>query len=46
MHLTISSESACDDTNGSYTDDDATRIGTFCQCGLGRTMTETGCADL
>lgn len=46
MHLTVSTESACDDTNGSYTDDDATKIGTYCQCGIGRVMTETGCVDL
>lgn len=46
MHVAVSSETACDDTNGSYTDDDATRLGTYCQCGLGRTMTDTGCVDL
>ncbi|GAC1549762.1 MAG: hypothetical protein NVS3B10_12990 [Polyangiales bacterium] len=46
MHVAVSTEDACDQSNGSYTDDDATRLGTFCACGLRRTMTDTGCVDL
>lgn len=40
------SEADCDDTSGSYTDDDATRIGTFCRCELGQYLTNDGCANL
>jgi hypothetical protein len=29
-------EDACDSSNGLYTDDDSTLIGTYCICGLGR----------
>src|SRR5262245_35715484 len=42
----VGSEDACDATGGDYTDDDATPIGTFCRCGIGRTMTESGCAAI
>jgi hypothetical protein len=42
----VGTEDACDTTDGMYTDDDATPIGTFCRCGYGRVMTEAGCADL
>src|SRR5439155_1296062 len=41
----VGSEDGCDETGGSYTDDDSTRIGTFCRCGVGRYMTEGGCTD-
>ena len=30
------SETNCDDSNGQWTDDDATLIDSFCECGLGR----------
>ena len=46
MHIATADESACDASNGSYTDDDATKLGTFCACGLGRTLVDTGCVDL
>src|SRR5438046_945167 len=42
----VGSEDGCDETGGSYTDDDSTRIGTFCRCGVGRYMTEGGCTDI
>lgn len=38
------SEEACDATQGSWTDDDATLIGTYCECGIGRRLTAAGCA--
>ena len=37
-------ESECDDSNGFYTDDDATLIGSYCECGIGRYASDTGCA--
>jgi len=40
-------EDACDSSNGLYTDDDATPIGTFCECGLGRHVVDAGsCAAI
>ena len=39
------SEMACDATRGSWTDDDAGLIGTYCDCGFARHLTEAGCAD-
>jgi hypothetical protein len=36
-------ESQCDDTNGSWTDDDADLVGTFCECGYSRHLTVDGC---
>lgn len=39
------SESLCDDTHGSWTDDDASPEGTFCVCGTGRVwIAESGCS--
>lgn len=46
VHIAVSTEAACDSTNGSYTDDDATRLGTYCACGIGRTMTDGGCVAI
>ena len=41
------SESNCDDSGGSWTDDEATLIGSFCACGLGRYDDDTGsCAAI
>ncbi len=41
------SESLCDSTRGSWTDDDAAPDGTFCVCGSGRVYTaEDGCTDV
>jgi hypothetical protein len=41
------SEQACDDSGGSYTDDDATAISTYCVCGIGRTVaTDGSCAAI
>ena len=39
------SEEACDATQGSWTDDDASLIGTYCGCGLGRRLTAAGCVN-
>jgi hypothetical protein len=36
-------ESACDATQGSWTDDDPGLIGTYCECGIGRHLTGGGC---
>jgi hypothetical protein len=36
-------ESACDDTMGSWSDDDANLAGTFCDCGYARHLTVSGC---
>jgi len=36
-------ESACDDTRGIYSDDDANLAGTFCDCGYRRHLEATGC---
>lgn len=36
-------ESQCDATGGRWTDDDADLIGTFCECGIGRHLTDEGC---
>ena len=38
-------ESECDGTNGFYTDDDSTPIGSFCECGVGRYAGDAGCAS-
>ena len=46
IHAATAGEDACDTSNGSYTDDDATKLGTYCACGLGRTLEDTGCVDL
>jgi hypothetical protein len=41
------SESNCDASGGSWTDDEATLIGSFCACGLGRYDDDTGsCAAI
>jgi hypothetical protein len=40
-------EDACDSSGGLYTDDDATLVGTFCECGLGRHVVDAGsCAAI
>lgn len=39
-------ESECDDTEGSYTDDDATLVDTYCLCEHGKYLSNTGCAAL
>lgn len=36
-------ESACDDTQGVYSDDETNAAGTFCDCGIGRHLEESGC---
>jgi hypothetical protein len=36
-------ESACDDTRGIYSDDDANLAGTFCDCGYRRHLVASGC---
>lgn len=36
------SETACDDSHGSYTDDDETAIATYCVCGVGRFVDTDG----
>ncbi|MCA1663413.1 MAG: hypothetical protein LC659_03945 [Myxococcales bacterium] len=38
-------ESACDDTRGIYSDDEANLAGTFCDCGYGRHLDASGCVD-
>jgi hypothetical protein len=38
-------EEACDATQGSWTDDDTDLAGTYCECGIGRRLTATGCVD-
>jgi len=38
-------EAACDSTQGSWTDDDADLVGTYCECGIGRRLTVGGCVD-
>jgi hypothetical protein len=38
-------ESECDGTDGSYTDDDSTLIGSYCRCGVGRYAGDSGCAS-
>ena len=38
-------EAACDATQGSWTDDDADLIGTYCECGIGRRLTAAGCLE-
>ena len=41
------SESNCDATNGLWTDDEATLIGSYCECGLGRYVDSAGsCTSL
>jgi len=39
-------EDSCDSTGGDYTDDDATRIGSYCMCQLGYMVTDTGCEKI
>lgn len=39
------SEAGCDATQGSWTDDDANLVGTYCECGIGRRLTAEGCVD-
>jgi len=39
-------ESECDETEGFYTDDDATRVGTYCLCEHGTYLSNAGCAAL
>jgi len=35
-------EDACDSSDGFYTDDDATLVGTYCRCGRGRHVVDAG----
>ena len=39
-------ESECDDTEGYYTDDDATLVNTYCLCEHGMYLANTGCEAL
>lgn len=39
-------EAACDATQGSWTDDDAGLVGTYCECGIDRRLTAAGCVDV
>jgi hypothetical protein len=39
-------ESACDDSNGFYTDDDSTLLGSFCVCPKGSAIAANGCVAL
>ncbi len=43
MLVSGTDESECDDTNGAYTDDDSTFIGSFCRCGIGKYAGDDGC---
>jgi hypothetical protein len=45
-HIASAAEDACDSTNGSYADDDPTKLGTYCACGVGRTLDDTGCTAI
>ncbi len=45
MTVSATDESECDATNGFYTDDDATLIGSFCRCGIGRYAGAAGCTS-
>ncbi|HEX8952203.1 MAG TPA: hypothetical protein VF945_10190 [Polyangia bacterium] len=38
-------ETACDDSQGTYSDDEANAAGTFCDCGYARHLTDAGCVD-
>ncbi|MEO6772210.1 MAG: hypothetical protein ABI467_04205 [Kofleriaceae bacterium] len=40
------SESECDDSEGYYTDDDATLVATYCQCDRGEYLASDGCTAL
>jgi len=44
MIVSGTDESECEDTGGFYTDDDATLIGAYCECGAGRYPSDSGCA--
>lgn len=38
-------EESCDNTHGSWSDDDPNASGTFCDCGYGRALSDSGCVD-
>jgi hypothetical protein len=40
------SEDACDSTQGSWTDDDSTDLGTFCACSAGQYLSSSGCTKI
>lgn len=47
VHNPGSNESNCDDSDGLWTDDDAAANGTFCLCGYGRYLDDSGsCSSL
>jgi hypothetical protein len=45
FEIFAANEDTCSST-GSYTDDDATSIGTYCRCPLGTYETQEGCVDI
>jgi hypothetical protein len=46
IHFAAASEDGCDSTGGHYTDDDATKIGAYCDCPVGQYISDDGCADV